>query len=134
MSRSVLVTLDRERHLRYTINALADLEQHLGTGLGGVMLTGKVGIGFMRGFLWAGLKHEDARLSVERAGQLLQDYLDRGGDLASLANSMNEAMQIAGFGRTREDAGSNGNGAAPSLEDGPGPFPGSTSGMPTPSA
>lgn len=122
-ARSVLVTLDRERHLRFTVNSLADLEQHLGTGLGGLVLSGRVGIQMLRGFVWAGLKHEDAKLTVVHAGDLLQRYLDQGGDLEQLAGQINEAMALAGFGgpAAKEQA-------EPAVGDGPRPFPVSTSG------
>lgn len=67
-TRGVPVTLDRERHLRYSFatrkQMLAELggEEALRSGLTGDMLP-KV--------LWYGLKHEDAALTVEQVEEML---------------------------------------------------------------
>jgi len=95
--RSVLLQLDRERHLRYDINALADLEQVLGINLAQPVGLHQIGLNALRGFLWAGLKHEDPTLTLAGAGTLLQDHLAAGRDIVDVAAKMREAMDLAGF-------------------------------------
>ncbi|MBC9785502.1 hypothetical protein H1S01_13425 [Heliobacterium chlorum] len=61
------IDLDRPRKLRYTLNALAEIEDKLGvtvTKLSEVTL----GIKSIRTFLWAGLIHEDANLNEKDVG------------------------------------------------------------------
>lgn len=94
--RSVLVTLDKERHLRFDINSLADLEQVQGRTLGDIMVGG-IGLDVTRALLWAGLKHEDSRLTVRAAGDLLQSFHERGGDLATIGEAIRGALEAAGF-------------------------------------
>lgn len=95
--RSVLVSLDKERHLRFSVNALSDLEQILGTGLGAAFGAGLV-FTTIRAALWAGLRHEDADLTVLGVGDLIQDHLDRGGDFNALGIAVKDALALAGFG------------------------------------
>lgn len=94
--RSVLVTLDRERHLRFDINSLADLEQVQGRTLGEIM-AGGIGLDVTRALLWAGLKHEDARLTVRGAGDLIQSFHEGGGDLTTIGEAIRGALEAAGF-------------------------------------
>lgn len=62
------------RNLRFNVNALADFEEK--TGMGFAMLMGQRAVfASARAMIWAGLKHEDARLTIEDVGELLSDYL-----------------------------------------------------------
>lgn len=104
MARDVLLEFpDKSRHLRYSVNALSDLEQHLGTGLAGMLMTGRMGMGMIRGLLWAGLKHEDKRLTPAGAGELMQAWLDNGGELERLGDLIKEALALAGLVEKVED-------------------------------
>ncbi len=94
--KTVPVELDKPRRLRFDINALADLEETLGVGLG-AMLQQHVGVRVLRAMLWAGLKWEDPGLTLQRAGKLLQDYLSGGGDLDTLAEKLIEALMASGL-------------------------------------
>lgn len=91
MINSVAIELDKPRRLRFDVNALADLEEHLGVGIGKVMEQ-EANFRLLRALLWAGLKWEERGLTVERAGSLLQGYLARGGDLGALAATLVEAL------------------------------------------
>lgn len=96
--RSVLVTLDKERHLRFTINALSDLEEVLGMGLGEIFTApGGLGIRTIRAALWSGLKHEDSALTVPRTGDLVQSYLESGGSFLVLGDAIRQALKLAGL-------------------------------------
>lgn len=66
----VKVTLDKERTLRYTLNALAELEDALGVPLSD-MEGLQLGMKQVRAFLWAGLIHEEKELTIEQVGDLV---------------------------------------------------------------
>lgn len=79
---TVDLTLDKPRSLRYDLNALADVETLLGKPFGVVVGEMRaLGVVSLRALLWAGLRHEDRRLTVERAGALIQGYLEQDGNL-----------------------------------------------------
>lgn len=96
MSRGVIINLDRERKLRYTINSLIELEQAIGGPLGG-MLGNRTGLRMIRALVWVGLKHEQKGLTEDRVGELLQDYLNQGGSLESLGEKITEALKMSGI-------------------------------------
>lgn len=102
MSRGVLITLDRERKLRFTINGLIDLEQALGAPLG-VALMNRSQLRTARALIWKGLQHEDKRLTEERVGELLQDYLEQGGSLKNLTDTITEALKLSGIMPDNDD-------------------------------
>ena len=96
--RSVLIALNgTEKHLRYNVNLLADLEQQMGQPLGTALSAEAIGIRTIRSLLWAGLKGDEPTLSVVGAGDLMQTYLDNGGSLTDLTTKMLEALHLAGF-------------------------------------
>ena len=64
----------RIRNLKFDVNALADFEQEMGMGFAQLMQQ-KAMFGAARAMLWAGLKHEDRRLTLEYVGDLLTDWL-----------------------------------------------------------
>lgn len=73
---SVTIQLDKERHLRYDLNALAEIGDqldiklrldHLGEDLLGTPLP----LSSLRVILWAGLRHEAADLTVEDVGAMV---------------------------------------------------------------
>lgn len=102
--KSVLLVLDKERHLRYDFNALADLDQALGLMDGGSLASlpqdvSKMRLTYMRAFIWAGLLHEDPRLTQRGAGELVQQFLDAGHSIAELADKLLEALELAGYAK-----------------------------------
>lgn len=103
MSRYVPITLDKERRLRYSINALADLEQITGQPIGALAFSGNVGINTLRAFLWAGLRHETRNLSVTDAGVLLQNFIDDGHTFEELSAKILEALQASGLIANEKD-------------------------------
>jgi len=83
------ITLDKVRHLRYSANDIADIEEVLDAGFGVLMSPdAKIGFRHARAFLWGGLKHEDRRLQLPRgldfAGELIEQWYEKGGTLDSL--------------------------------------------------
>ncbi len=96
------ITLDKVRHLRYTANAIADIEEVLGEGLQSLLSSNKAaGVRHARAFLWGGLKHEDRRLQtpggIERAGDLINTWYENGGTLDSLYVRIFEALRNDGW-------------------------------------
>ena len=99
----VSIELDRPRKLRYTTNALAELEDVMGHPV--TQLDGKkIGIKAMRALLWAGLLHEMPDLTLKEAGELM-DYTD----MQTISNKITEAIELA-FGKSEKnkESGSNG--------------------------
>jgi hypothetical protein len=66
----VKMELDKERNLRYTMNALAEIEDILGVPLS-EMENVKMTIKNVRVILWAGLIHEDPELTQEEVGNMV---------------------------------------------------------------
>jgi hypothetical protein len=96
------ITLDKVRHLRYTPNAIADIEEVLGQGFGTLLSSGtQTGVRHARAFLWGGLKHEDRRLQapggLERAGELIGTWYEHGGTLDTLYVRIMEALRNDGW-------------------------------------
>lgn len=96
----VTIKLDKPRKLRYTINAMATLED----------LTGKPFASFVAGFndegfsfkdlralVWAGLIDEDPSLTPEDVGNLL----DKAQDLTEVLAKVGEALETAVGGQKK---------------------------------
>lgn len=71
MKPSVLIELDRPRNIRITTNALVKVEDVLGRPLSEIGAA--FGMREIRAFLWAGLLHEDRKLSLDDVGELIDD-------------------------------------------------------------
>jgi hypothetical protein len=97
----VNIELDKPRRIRFDVNALSDAEEALGMGLGTVMQS-QLGIRMIRALLWAGLKWEDRGLTLERTGTLIQKYLENGGDLGALGETLTRALMVSGLFESSE--------------------------------
>ncbi len=96
----------KKRSLRFDINALADFEQETGMGFGQLMSTRAV-FATARALLWAGLKHEDRVLTVEKVGTLLGKYIQAGGDIGTaLTKAFEAAKEQGAFGNDAKDEAS----------------------------
>lgn len=104
--KGTTIRLDRERRLKFDANALADTEERLG-GLGKVIQQ-EASFALIRVLLWASLKHEDRGMTVERAGDLIQRYIEDGGDLETLAATVIQAVLSCGLFRDAGDESPNG--------------------------
>ena len=72
MSGTVIILLDRERALRFDYNALCDVEPLLREELAAILKAGRMSMGDLRALIYAGMKWEDARLTLERTGELIE--------------------------------------------------------------
>lgn len=111
--RGVPIKLDRERKLKYTINSLVDFEESVGMPVVQVAMNPFLMASFrmIRAFLWVGLKWEEHKLTPERTGALIQQFLDEGGDLKVLSTAIEDALLESGVIR-RDDAAEDGAGEA----------------------
>lgn len=92
------IKIDKVRHLRFTVNARADIETELGVGF--YILFGdrrRMSYRDARVLLWGGLKHEDPILQgingVKKAGDLIDTWEANGGTLDSLYVELIKAVK-----------------------------------------
>lgn len=91
-----------ERNLRFRATTMEDFENMSGQSLQEALP--KKGHGTLARLLWAGLKHEDDRLSVKKVLEQMDDYLDADGDINDLWDSVGVALMNSGLiGRQRKD-------------------------------
>ncbi len=96
--RSVEIEIDGKiKRLRYDFNALADIEERAGVGIGSLFSPDRIGFSTIRLLIWGGLKHEDRGLTLERAGMLVKQMIDEGHDFESVAGLVNEALKFSGL-------------------------------------
>lgn len=98
MKKGVTIQLDKARTLRYGINALAKIEDIIGRPIMGLDLE-KLGIKELLAIVYAGLYHEDKTLTVEKVGDLIDDY----SNLNEIADKLGEALTQA-FGKPTNEA------------------------------
>ena len=87
------IELDETRELRYNYNAIADLEDKMGKGLGQILAQQNIGFSTIRALLWAGLKWNQHNLAFATVGQMLQKYLENDGSLEDVTTTILEALQ-----------------------------------------
>lgn len=98
MAGTVPIQLDKARNLKLDFNALADADSVDGRAINEFLSGQRGSMAAIRALMWAGLKHEDPRLTVQEVGQLIQDAMINGGDsLASLSTKIHEAIIAAGM-------------------------------------
>lgn len=69
--KEVKIVLDKERHLRFDLNAFAEIEEAYGSIDEAFKAMEKGSIKALRVLLWAGLVHEDESLTVKQVGSLI---------------------------------------------------------------
>ena len=85
----------KERKLRYDINAAADMEELMGGKSLLYVLSNPMAAGFsaIRILLWGGLKHAEKGLTLQRVGLMMQEYMESGGSVESLAGKIGDAVR-----------------------------------------
>ena len=85
----VTIRLDKERILKFNLNALILAEEITGKKLASLGAdTNGFDLAFLRGMLYAGLKHEDSELTLEQVGDLID--MD---NMEEVTNKLGEAMK-----------------------------------------
>lgn len=87
----VSIVLDKERDLCYKFNSFVQLEDELGKPLAELGNSNGVKMSDLRAMLWAGLIHEDNNLTVEDAG----DLIDEAESIEYVTTKISEAMDLA---------------------------------------
>ena len=99
MATGTPITLDKVRTLRFTIDAVDELERALGVGLD-QLWANKQRIVALVALLYHGLKHEDASLTEKRVRRMLQAAIERGEDVTEINERVLEALFASGvYGR-----------------------------------
>ncbi len=98
MKRYVEVELGGSiRRLRFDFNAIIDLEEYFGKGIGAIMSEEQVGFRVMRALYWAGLKSYNRRVNIEQVGIWLQEEIENGKALDELFEPVTKALQASGL-------------------------------------
>ncbi len=94
MKKGLTITLDKPRTLRYGMNALAKIEDLTGKSILALDLN-QVGIKDLLAIVYGGLYHEDKALTIQKVGDLIDEY----SDLTEIAEKIGEALTLA-FGKS----------------------------------
>lgn len=88
--RLVPVQLDKERHLKFDLNAFAELEERYGSVDAALDALEKGSIKAIRTIVWAGLLHEEETLTARQVGSWIGlEHLE------TLSKALNKAMTDA---------------------------------------
>ena len=91
------------KKLRFDFNALADLETQVGMGVAKLFSEDMIGFQTLRLLFWAGLRHENSRLTLNGAGDILKQMIDEGYTFNDLSDLISKALQASGlFGEEKE--------------------------------
>lgn len=95
---AVEIVLDRPRTVKFTWGDLKSLQGRLGKPLGDIMMDmGKLDVVAIQHVLFAGLRHDDARLRFDDLGSLIERYIDGGKTIGDVLYVLNEALTQSGF-------------------------------------
>ncbi len=97
MKKGITINLDRPRTLRYGMNALAKIEDLTGKSILALDLN-KLGIKDLLVIVYSGLYHEDKTLTIEKVGDLIDEY----SDINEIAEKIGKALTIA-FGGAKTE-------------------------------
>lgn len=100
----VYVEIDGDQKpFKLDLNAVADLEEILGKGIGAIFEEENVGFRTIRALYWAGLKWKDRGLTLERAGRIVQKMItDDGVDFKDLMVPVQEALIASGLVKKKD--------------------------------
>lgn len=95
----------KARLLRFDANTIADMEESVNLGINELLSNEqRVGLYTVRLLLWGALRHEDRGFTKQRAGLMIQEYLDGGGKIADLSEKLMEAIVASGLGNSEAEA------------------------------
>lgn len=95
----VEVILDRPRKLRYDWSALAAFEKEADITVADLFSEAERKIGFhtILYLVWAGIRFENPKITVERVAQILQKWAGEGGDTNQLMAGILSALKNSGL-------------------------------------
>lgn len=97
MKNGIIINLDKPRTLRYGMNALAKIEDLTGKSILSLDLN-KLGIKDLLAIVYGGLYHEDKTLTIQKVGDLIDEY----SNLNEVAEKLGEALTAAFGGENTE--------------------------------
>lgn len=86
--------------LKYDFNAVADIEEKAGYGIGKLISEEMIGFHFIRLFVWGGLRHQDPGLTPQRAGMIIKQLLEEGKELEDVSQLINDGLVAGGIVKT----------------------------------
>lgn len=89
-AKLIPMQLDKERHLKFDLNAFAELEELYGDINTAFEEMQKGSIKAIRAMLWCGLIHEDKTLTLEQVGEMV--HL---GNINEVMNAITQAISEA---------------------------------------
>jgi len=93
-NKITVINMDKERHMRFGMNALIELEDELGKPI--TEIEDGLSMQDMRTIFYVGLKWEDKKLSYADVGDLMDEAIDNNeGGLQYLAEKLGESIQKA---------------------------------------
>ena len=93
-AKLIPIQLDKERHLKFDLNAFAELEDIYGDINTAFEAMQKGSIKAIRAMLWAGLVHEDKSLTIEQVGEMV--HLGNMNEvMGAITKAISEAMPEA---------------------------------------
>ena len=113
--KSVEIELDgKVRKLKYSYEVIADMEEAMGgVSVLALLQQDKFGFHTARMFVMYGLRHEEKGMTKQRAGKMLGQYLEDGGDFGGVLDIITRAVAASGvFGKEALEALGNPEGAA----------------------
>lgn len=90
MKKGITIELDKPRTLRYGMNALAKIEDITKKPIVNIDLN-NIGIRDLLAIIYAGLYHEDKSLTLEKVGDLVDEY----STMNDIAEKVGEAFTLA---------------------------------------
>jgi hypothetical protein len=94
VKKSILIELDKPRHLRFDFNSLCDAEDMIGKPISQIQ---DPGLKETRILLFCGLKWEDRSLTPTRLGNIIDDLIEQSGFsvMEHISQKVDEAFILA---------------------------------------
>lgn len=94
-AKLIPIQIDKKRHLKFDLNAFAELEELYGDINTAFEAIQKGSIKAIRAMLWAGLVHEDRSLTLEQVGSMI-DMSNINEVVSAISKAISEALPQAG--------------------------------------
>jgi len=91
--------------MKFDYNAVADLEEYYGLGIAEIVSKKRIGFSTVRALYWAGLKWKDKGITIQRAGNYINELVKEGQTFEELMEPVKEALERSGlfkFNKTDE--------------------------------
>lgn len=98
MKKIISIEADKNRHLKFGMNALIQLEKELGKPITSMADENEFKLEDLRTMIYVGLKWEDKNLTMEQVGDIMDEAIEKNG-MEYLSEKLGEALEGA-FGNT----------------------------------